>query len=57
MNCKGCYYWRPLDASAKDGRCCHYLLFNRCKRPRDADGKCLAYEKRRLVRKRVWIFE
>lgn len=45
--CPGCWYWRPLSDRSGTGswtgnRVCHYCLDQKARRPRGADGRCLA---------------
>lgn len=59
MNCEGCYYWKYLDSRyGSSMKCCHYLLINGTRRPRDGNGDCLGFEERKEAQKRVnkWIF-
>lgn len=59
MSCKGCFYWKDLDNRCGSAtKCCHYLLINGKRRPRDENGNCLGYAAKKEAQKRVnrWIF-
>ena len=46
VRCKGCVYWRRLSGSGyATARVCHFLLDTYRVRRRDAEGRCLEFQK------------
>lgn len=55
QRCRGCVYWKKLSGSGYSAYACHFLLKARRARRKDADGRCLEFQKKRLQNEKYGV--